>query len=185
NPMVINCRVNAGFVPPDHWVHAEEEGGGRIIGEICHFVDFMQVLTASNPIRVFGERISGNNKTAVNNDNLAINFKFADGSVGNIVYSASGAKAFSRERIEIFCEGKTVVSNDFRETCFHRAGKKKSFKTFNQSMGYQEELKHFFDVVKGATEPKLSPDEIFLSTAAVFGVHESIAKGLPVTISIP
>jgi len=185
DPMVINYRINAGFVPPDHWVHAEEEGGGRIIGEICHFVDFMQVLTASNPIRVFSERISGNNRTALNNDNLAINFKFADGSVGNIVYSASGDKAFSRERIEIFCEGKTVVSTDFRETHFHRTGKKKSFKTFNQSMGYQEELKHFFDVVKGGTEPKMSPDEIFLSTAAVFAIHESIAKGLPVTISIP
>lgn len=185
DPMVINYRVNAGFVPPDHWVHAEEEGGGRIIGEICHFVDFMQLITASNPARAFGERISGNNRTAVNNDNLAVNLKFADGSVGNIVYSASGDKAYSRERIEIFCEGKTVVSTDFKETIFHVAGKKKTFKTFNQAMGYQEELKHFFDVGKRDTEPKFSPEEIFHSTATVFGIHESLATGQPVSISLP
>jgi len=185
DPMVINYRVNAGFVPPDHWVHDEEEGGGRIIGEICHFVDLMQLMTASNPVRVFGERISGNNQTAINNDNLIINMKFADGSVGNVVYSASGDKSFSRERIEIFCEGKTVISTDFRETSFNVAGKKKTFKTFNQNMGYQEELKHFFDVIKGEAEPKLSHDEIFHSTATVFGIHESLATGQPVSIHLP
>lgn len=182
DPMVINYRVNAGFVPLDHWVHAEEEGGGRIIGEICHFVDFMQLLTASNPTRVFSERISGNNRTAVNNDNLAINLKFADGSVGNIVYSASGDKAFSKERVEIFCEGKTVVSTDFRKTSFHFAGRKRTFKTFNQTMGYKEELTHFFDVVKGNAESKLSPDEIFYSTLTVFKIHESLKKGQAVEI---
>lgn len=177
DPMVINYRVNAGFVPSDHWVHAEEQGGGRIIGEICHFVDMMQCLTGCNPVRVFGERISGNNKTAVNNDNLVINLKFEDGSVGNIVYSASGDKAFSRERIEVFCEGKTVVSTDFRKTTFHFGGKKRTYKTSNQAMGYKKELKYFFDVIKGDDEPKLTTDEIFYSTLAVFKIHESLQKG--------
>jgi predicted dehydrogenase/threonine dehydrogenase-like Zn-dependent dehydrogenase len=185
DPMVINYRINAGFVPPEHWVYAEEEGGGRIIGEICHFVDFMQLITMSHPIRVFGERISGNNRTALNNDNLTINLKFGDGSVGNIVYSANGDKGFSRERIEIFCEGKTVVSTDFRKTSFHSAGKKRTFGTYNQSMGYQEELTHFFDVIKGDAEPKLTPDEIFHSTSAVFSIHESLATGQPVFIDLP
>jgi len=185
DPMVINYRINAGFVPLDHWVHSEEEGGGRIIGEICHFVDLMQFITVSNPIRVFGERITGNNRTDVNNDNLAINLKFADGSVGNIVYSASGDKAFSRERIEIFCEGKTVVLTDFRETIFYAGGRKKTYKTFNQAMGYQEELKHFFDVVKGNAEPEFSADEILLSTSSVFSIHKSLATGKPVSIPVP
>ena len=182
DPMVINYRVNAGFVPSDHWVHAEEQGGGRIIGEICHFVDMMQCLTGSNPVRVFGERISGNNKTAVNNDNLVINLKFEDGSVGNIVYSASGDKAFSRERIEVFCEGKTVVSTDFRKTTFHFGGKKRTYKTSSQAMGYKEELMHFFDVTTGKAKPELTSHEIFYSTLAVFKIHESLQKGQVVEI---
>jgi predicted dehydrogenase/threonine dehydrogenase-like Zn-dependent dehydrogenase len=185
DPMVIHYRVNAGFVPPDHWVHSDEEGGGRIVGEVCHFVDFMQYLTGSNPVRVFAERISGNNRTAVNNDNVIINVKFADGSIGNIVYSASGDKAFSRERIEVFCEGKTVVSTDFRETLFQFAGKKKTFKTSNQSMGYEEELQHFLDAVAGRAQSKLTPHEIFLSTVTVLGAHQSLGRGAPYIIELP
>lgn len=183
DPMVITYRVNAGFVPPDHWVHAEEQGGGRIIGEICHFIDFVQFLTGSSPTRVFGERISGNNRTALNNDNLVVTLKCADGSVGNILYSASGDKAFSRERIEIFCEGKSIVSADFRETNCYFEGKRHSFKTASQSMGYTEELEHFFEGPCGSQGMDLN--DIFYSTATVFAIHESLDKGFPVNISLP
>ena len=182
DPMVINYRINAGFVPADHWVHSEEEGGSRVIGEICHFVDLMQFLTKSNTIRVYAERISGNNMTSLNSDNLVITLKFTDGSVGNIIYSASGDKAFSREQIEIFCEGSTIVINDFKETIFYFSGKKKKFKTSNQEMGYKEELQHFFDVISGKSTPELSTHDIFTSTLSIFKINESLAKGTPVDI---
>lgn len=184
DPMVINYRINAGFIPTDHWVHSEEEGGGRIIGEVCHFVDMIQFLTKSNPIRVYSERISGNNKTAVNSDNTVCVLKFEDGSVGNIIYSASGDKAFSREQIEIFCEGKTIVIKDYKETFFHYSGKRKSFKTFNQEMGYKEELQHLFDVVSGRVGPKPTPDEIFSSTLTVFKINEALDEAKPVEIAL-
>jgi len=182
DPIVINYRVNAGFVPHDHWVHAEEEGGSRIIGEICHFVDMMQFMTKSNPIKVYAERISGNNRTALNSDNVAITLKFEDGSVGNIIYSASGDKAYSREQIEIFSEGKTVVIKDYKETDYYFSGKNKTFKTFNQEMGYKEELQHFFDVIKNQTLPMITPEEIFLSTQAVFKINKSLEKDQPISI---
>jgi predicted dehydrogenase len=185
DPMIIHYRINSGYVPQDHWVHSEEEGGGRIVGEVCHFIDLMQYLTGSGPVRVFAERISGNNRTAINNDNVIISLKFTDGSIGNIVYSASGDKAFSRERIEIFCEGKTVVSIDFRETHFQFAGKKKTFKTFNQSMGYQEELQCFVDAAKGITNLSMTPQDIFHSTATVFAIHQSLSQGTSVEVSFP
>lgn len=184
DPMVINYRINAGFVPVEHWVHSEEEGGSRVIGEICHFVDMMQFLTGSNPVRVYGERISGNNKTSLNSDNVAITLKFEDGSVGNIIYSASGDKAFSRERIEIFCEGKTIVLTDYIKTLFYFKGKKKSYKTFNQQMGYTEELQHYLNVIKGKEKPQLSPDEIFRSTLTVFKINESLEKGRAIEIAL-
>lgn len=184
DPIVINYRINAGFVPSDHWVHSEEEGGSRVIGEICHFVDMMQFLTKSNPIRVYGDRISGNNKTALNSDNLAITLKFEDGSVGNILYSASGDRAYSREQIEIFCEGSVIVSTDFRETNFFTNGAKKRYKTFKQEIGYKEELQHFYDVITNKSKPRITPQEIFLSTLTVFKINESLERVAPIAIAI-
>lgn len=183
-PLVITYRINAGFVPAHHWVHSEEEGGSRIIGEVCHFVDMMQFLTNSNPVRVYAERISGPNKTALNSDNVIVTIKFEDGSVGNIIYSASGDKAYSREQIEIFSEGKTIVIKDYKEINFHFSGKKKTFKTFNQEMGYKEELQHFFDVICGKTGMRLSPEEIFYSTLTVFRINDSLLSGEPQTLSM-
>jgi len=184
DPMVIHYRVNAGFVPADHWVHSEEEGGGRIIGEVCHFVDFMQFLTKSQPVRVYAERVSGNNKSTVNSDNVVITMKFADGSVGDITYAASGDKAFSREQVELFCEGMTIVSTDFKQTLIYRDGKKQSFKTMSQEMGYREELHHFVDVIRGKVAAQISPEEIFYSTQAVFDINHSLEKGTAINVTL-
>ena len=184
DPMVINYRINAGFVPANHWVHSEEEGGSRVIGEICHFVDFMQFVTKSNPVRVFAERVAGNNLSTINSDNVAITIKFADGSVGEITYAASGDRAFSREQIELFSEGMTIVSTDFRQTIWCRDGKKRSFKTFNQEMGYKEELQHFSDLVTWKISAVTKPEEIFYSTQAVFCINNSLEKGVPINVSL-
>jgi predicted dehydrogenase/threonine dehydrogenase-like Zn-dependent dehydrogenase len=185
DPMVIHYRVNAGFVPADHWVHSEAEGGGRIIGEVCHFVDFMQFMTKSHPVRVYAERVSGNNNSTVNSDNVVITLKFADGSVGDITYAASGDKAFSREQIEIFSEGMTIVSSDFKQTLIYRDGKKHSFKTMGQEMGYREELQHFCDVITGKVTPQLTAEEVFYSTQTVFSINTSIERNLPISIVLP
>ena len=184
DPAVIHCRINPGYVAPDHWVHSEEEGGSRIIGEVCHFVDMLQFLTESNPVKVYAERISGNNRTTVNSDNVAVVLKFEDGSVGNIVYSASGDKAFSREYLEVFFEGKVGIVKDFKETVLYADGRKKTFKTVNQEIGYKEELQHFFDTVKGRSLPVLSPEEIFLSTLTTFKINESLTTGKPAAFAL-
>ena len=182
DPMVINYRVNSGFVPADHWVHSEEQGGGRIIGEICHFIDLMQYFTGSNPTVVYAQRVSGNDQTCVNNDNVILNVKFMDGSIGSIVYSANGDRSFSRERIEIFCDGKTAASSDFRKTMFHSGGSRKKFRTWNQEMGYREELEYFFQYIRGESAVRLTPEEIFFSTAAVLSAHKSLEKSEPAAI---
>ncbi len=177
DPLVIHYRVNAGFVPAEHWVHSEEEGGSRIVGEVCHFVDILQYFTGSNPVRVYAERISGNNKTALNSDNVSIILKFGDGSIGSIVYTACGDKAYSRENIEIFCEGKTIVLNDYKKTDVHYSGKVKTFKTFNQKLGYEEELQYFVDILQGQCTPLFTIEDIFYSTMTVFKIQESIDSG--------
>jgi len=183
DPMVIHYRVNAGYVPPDHWVHSEEEGGSRVIGEICHFVDFMQFLTGANPVRVYAERVSGNNRSVVNDDNVVITIKFSDGSVGDITYSASGDRAYSREQVEVFCEGKTIVLKDFKKTEFYIKGKNKAFKTLNQEMGYKEELDYFRKAVTEELQLIITPNDIFCSTQVIFEINKSLETGRAILIS--
>ncbi|MBF0555806.1 MAG: bi-domain-containing oxidoreductase [Nitrospirae bacterium] len=184
DPMVISYVVNAGFVPSSHWVHAEEQGGGRIIGEMCHFVDLMQYLTKSDPARVYAERISSTNTTSINNDNVVVVIKFEDGSVGNIIYSASGDRAYSREQMEIFVEGKVVTNDDFSLTRYYSSGKSNKFKTLSQQIGYKEELRQFVSVASGKVEPLFSAEELFMSTAAVFDIQKSLEEGIAVDIRV-
>lgn len=179
-PMVIQMRINSGFVPASHWVHSEEEGRSRIVGEMSHFIDMIQCLAHAPIVRLFAERISSDNCGAVNNDNISVNFKLGDGSVGSLVYSASGDKAYSRERTEIFFDGKTIVSNDFRQSELHQGGKTECFKTSGQEMGYQEELKAFLACSLGKAAPAMSLPAIFSTMDVIFGIERSLALGQPV-----
>ena len=183
-PVLINYQVNAGYIPSSHWVHLEEEGGGRVIGEICHFVDLLQFITRSKPLEVFSQRISSNNKTSLNSDNCVVVVKFDDGSIGNIFYTASGDRAYPREKVEIFCEGKTIVMNDFKETVIYSFGKKETYRTFNQEIGHKEEIKHFIDVIMGKEKSMISFEEIVASTLSVFKINESLAKDKYIKISM-
>lgn len=185
DPLVINYRVNAGFVPAGHWVHSEEEGGSRIVGEVCHFVDMLQFLSGSNPSRVYAERISGNNKTSLNSDNAVITLKFKDGSIGTITYCASGDRSYSREQVEIFSDGKAVIINDYKETRLHASGGRKVFRTPNQEMGYVQELQNFFAAVRGIHPCGISSEDIFYSTAAVFKIHDALSEGRPEEVVLP
>ena len=174
-PLVIQMRVNSGFVPATHWVHSGDEGRSRIVGEMSHFIDLLQSLTGSLVTRVHAERISGDNQNTVNNDNIVIAMKFADGSVGNLTYSASGDKAYSREALEIFFDGKTIISQDFRVSELHGTGKTVAFKTRGQEMGYVEELKHFTNCVAGKKTLLVSPEEMFATMETIFAIERSLA----------
>ncbi len=181
-PLVLQMRVNSGYVPSSHWVHSDEEGRSRIVGEMSHFVDMMQSLTGSFVRRVFAERISGDNQSNVNNDNIVIAMKFEDGSIGNLTYSASGKKSYSREAIEIFFEGKIISSQDFRKSEFHGVGKTKTFKTRTQELGFAEELKHFTNCILGKEKLLVSLEEIFVTMEAIFAIERSLATANAVSI---
>jgi polar amino acid transport system substrate-binding protein len=181
---VTQLRINAGFVPADHWVHSEDEGRSRIVGEMSHFIDLLQALTGSLVQRVIAERVSGDNQAVINNDNIVISLKFRDGSVGNLTYSASGAKAYSRERLEVFCEGQTLVLEDFRESERHGSGKTERFKTTGQEMGYREELQHFVNCVANKEEPLVAFAEALSTMETIFAIEQSLATGKPVVCEL-
>lgn len=175
SPLVMQMRVNTGFIPSTHWVHSDDEGRSRVVGEMSHFIDLIQSLAGALVARVSAERISGDNRSSVNNDNIAVSFKLTDGSVGTLIYSASGDKAYSREALEIFFDGKTISSRDFRISELHHGGKTETFKTRSQEMGYLEELKHFVDCVAGKATPEVATTEMFETMKAIFAIERALA----------
>jgi predicted dehydrogenase len=183
SPLVMQMRINTGFVPASHWVHSEAEGRSRIVGEMSHFIDLIQALAGSQISRVSAERISGDNNSSINNDNVALSFKLHDGSVGALIYSASGDKAYSRELVEIFFDGQTIVSKDFRVSEYYRAGKSETFKTRNQEMGYTEELRSFVECAAGRISQPVETAEIFSTMAVIFAIEQALATGQVVSVN--
>lgn len=177
-PLVITYRVNAGYLPAEHWVHSPEEGGSRIIGEMCHFVDFMQYVTGADPVLVAAQRVGEHGGLVVSKDNVVITLSFSEGSIGTIVYAALGDRACPRERVEIFGEGRTAILDGFRSLELFKGGKRARTKLMRQDLGYDEELRSFVAAVRGGT-PGITRAEAFWSTAAVFAVDAALATGLP------
>lgn len=176
-PMVINIRINAGFIPKEHWTQHPDKGAGRIIGEVCHFIDLMQYFTDSEPVKVFAESIQSSNSKITPDDNLAVIIKFADGSLGNLVYHANGDKSLPKERIEVSCAGRIGVINDFRDGAFYRNGK--SLKIKSNGKGHREEVETFLKAIVGGKESPISFRSICLSTMTTFRIIDSLKSGLP------
>jgi predicted dehydrogenase/threonine dehydrogenase-like Zn-dependent dehydrogenase len=181
-PLVINIRINAGLIPKDHWTQQPEIGGGRVVGEVCHFIDLMQYFTDSEPVKVFAESISSDNTKITQEDNIAIVVKFTNGSVGNLTYLANGDKSLAKERIEVFGGGNVGIINDFRDGKFFRDGK--TIKLKSSGKGHKEEITAFLNAVKDGKESPISFRSICLSTLTTFKVLDSLYTGLPQQISI-
>lgn len=177
-PMNLIYRVNAGFIPKSSWVQDKSQGG-RIIGEVCHFIDTLAYLTNSIPIKVYAETISANSKAITNEDNVAISIKFADGSQGTVHYIATGDKSIPKEYCEVHCENNSAIMNNFDEILLIRNGKTKKING-GGTKGIKEEISHVIDSVKNNKDMPIPYSVIRAVTLSTFAVLESIKKGLPV-----
>jgi polar amino acid transport system substrate-binding protein len=178
-PLSISYRVNAGHIPRDHWVHDPREGGGRIIGEVCHFIDLMQFLTGALTTRVYAESITSRNHETVDEDSVFITLRFADGSNGSIAYLAQGDKAMPKERVEIFGEGKIFVLDDFRSATSFREGRQESIKLRNQDKGQADEIRAACALVLEGKAAPIALDDLAATTRATFRIRESLRTGRP------
>ncbi len=181
-PLSINYRVNAGRIPPGHWAHDPKEGGGRIIGEVCHFIDFMHFITGSLTTRVYAEAISSGNQDVINNDSVFISLRLADGSNGSIAYLAEGDRALAKERIEIFGGGKSFVIDDFRSSSAFQNGRESKTKLRAQDKGQKDEVRAVCEVVRNGGPAPIALDDLAATTRATFRVLESLRTGLPVEV---
>ena len=175
-PLALHYRVNAGFLAGDHWVNNTEQGGGRILGEVCHFVDFLTFLTGSLPIEVDAKSVSGFEQQL--DENVIISLRFANGSQGTISYLSNGDRAYSKERVEVFGGGAVAVLEDFRRLELVRHGKKQTFRSpFRQDKGHRAELKAFAEAIRGGGRTPIPFEEIVSSTLATLRIAESRSSG--------
>ncbi len=183
SPLQMMFRVNASYIPPDHWTQDPAVGGGRIIGEGCHFIDFMQYLSGSAPVEVFASSTGGARTRYIPDDNVSICVRFADGSLGTVIYTALGSKTYSRERLEVFCEETVGVLEDFRVLELVKGSSRKSVKLRNQDMGYTAELETFFGMDRTTSDALCT--EAVQTTLVTFGAVEALRSRRPVTLRTP
>jgi polar amino acid transport system substrate-binding protein len=181
-PLSIVYRVNAGRIPREHWTQDPREGGGRIIGEVCHFIDLMQFLTSSLVTRVYAEAIRSRNQQLVEEDSVMITLRFADGSNGSIAYLAEGDKALPKERVEIFGEGRVFVLDDFRSATMYRDGREETMKARAQDKGQANEIRAVCAVVLEGHKAPITLADLAATSRTTFRIRESLRTGQAVEV---
>jgi polar amino acid transport system substrate-binding protein len=181
-PLSIIYRINAGRIPKDHWIQDPVQGGGRIIGEVCHFIDFMEFITGALPISVFAESVSGTNALSVDDDSVLITLRFADGSNGSIAYLAEGDRALAKERIEIFGAAKSFVIDDFRRGVAYKDGREEVTTLRAQDKGQLDEVRMVCEcILKGNAAP-ISLAELAATSLTTFRILDSLRSGQRVDV---
>lgn len=172
-PLYAHYRVNAGYLPLSHWIHDPEQGGGRIIGEGCHFVDFLTFLVGAPPVRVCAQALPDNGKYRA--DNVSLTLTFADGSLGMVAYLANGDKSFPKERVEVFCGGRVAVLDDFRRLEMLRNGQRTVIKKA-QDKGWYHEWLAFLHALRLGGPPPIPYEHLLGVTRATLSAMESLQQ---------
>lgn len=170
-PLHAHYRVNAGYIPLDHWTQDPELGGGRIIGEACHFIDFITFLVGETPVSVNAHALPENGK--YREDNVSMTFTFPDGSIGVVDYLANGDKSVPKERVEVFCGGQVSVLDDFVSLVTVRDGRKKRVR-LAQDKGHVAEWIAFAKSIREGGEPPFPYEQLIGVTKSAFAVVESL-----------
>jgi polar amino acid transport system substrate-binding protein len=181
-PLSIVYRVNAGRIAKEHWTQNADEGGGRIVGEVCHFIDLMQFMTGAPPVYLFAESISAKSSKIVDADSVFITLRFADGSNGSVAYLSEGDKGLAKERVEIFGAGRVFVLDDYRRATLYKDGREEQVALKAQDKGQQDQVRAVCASVLQGGAPPISLDELAATTRATFRVLDSLRERRPFDI---
>ena len=174
NPMTMLYRINAGAIPGDNWIQDLEIGGGRVLGEVCHFIDYLTYLNGSLPVKVSATALPNPNNL---NDTLNILIQFENGSSGIVAYYANGSKSMTKEYVEVFSAGQSAILNDFKELKIYGKGKPKKTKILNQNKGQKEMVEAFVNGLLKDGKAPIPFEDIVAVTKASFKVIESVKLG--------
>jgi polar amino acid transport system substrate-binding protein len=173
-PMAMIYRINAGDIPADSWIHDDAKGGGRIIGEICHFVDFLTYMNGSSPVSVYAAAMKDPNNL---NDTLNIILSYKNGSIGTISYFSNGDNSLPKEHVEIFSNGWIVVIKDFKAVSIYAKRHKSEKKLMHQDKGQKSEIKQFIKGISEGAVNMIPFNEIYSNSFVTLKIVESIRTG--------
>ncbi|MET4231328.1 putative dehydrogenase/threonine dehydrogenase-like Zn-dependent dehydrogenase [Bradyrhizobium sp. I1.8.5] len=173
SPMIVNYRMNAGYIPSDHWVHGPH-GGGRNIGEACHIYDLFNSLTGSQPVEVQARSIVPASGHWRRDDNFVATVRYADGSLCTLTYTSLGSKEFPKERFDIFVDGKVLVLDDYKR--LEVTGAKAGWKGLTIEKGQFEELVALAEAFKPGGKWPISLADQLSATRVSFAVEKQLAE---------
>ena len=176
-PKQMLYRFNSGPVPTDGWLHEKAEGGGMLVGEMCHFIDLMQFVAGERPMRVYAQSLILGRADLADHDNLAITITFDGGSTGTLCYSTVGDKAAPKEHLEVYGGGTAVVLEDFRRLTVTQGGKINRSKARNQDKGQSRQIQETIQAFRKRGVAPIPFDELVAGMQVVFGVRRSLATG--------
>ncbi len=179
-PLHAHYRINAGYLPLNHWTQDPNLGGGRIIGEGCHFIDLITFLVGAAPVSVSAHALPNQGK--YREDNVSMTFTFPDGSLGIVDYLANGDKSFPKERLEVFCGGSIAILDDFVSLTTVRDGKKKEERRA-QDKGWGAEMASFAGAIQSGGEAPIPYEQLIGVTQATFAAVESIRSRTSIIIA--
>lgn len=160
-PKSFIMTMNAGSIPADHWTQDNSVGGGRIIGEACHFIDLMRFLAGSEIVSVQARRMGDTPTVEITEDKASITLGFADGSFGTILYLANGAASFPKERVEVFTAGRVLQLDNFRKLTGYGWPGFKKMNLWKQDKGQNACAAAFLSTIENGSNPPIAAEEIF------------------------
>ena len=174
----INIRVNAGVMPPEHWVNDHEIGGGRIVGEACHFIDLAMFLAGSRIVSVYADAMDDSHNLG---NSAIINLRFKNGSIAAVNYFSNGNKKMSKEKIEVFCGGVVAKIDDFKSlTIYDKAVR--NIGLSGQDKGHNTEVLRFLNSISKGLPAPISFEDCYVSSLATLKVLQSIKEGRKIEI---
>ncbi len=174
-PKVVQIRVNAGPLSKDHWIHDPVQGGGRIVGEGCHFIDLLLHLVNSRPSSVYA--IGNGNDSAVLKQDAAISVSFEDGSIGSVIYTSLGDDRFPKERIEVYGGNSVGLIDDFRSGLIVADGRESRLRSRKQDKGQRNMLDRLVEVLTEEGKPIIPFNQLSVSTRITVAVINSMLSG--------
>ena len=182
-PLMLIYRVNAGYQSPTNWYQDPIQGGGRIVGEGGHFIDLMSYIVGMLPVQVYALAIP--DPALPMPDNVSLIIQFADGSIGTLIYTSGGDLAFSKERLEVFGQGRVGILDDFRSlTLVHRGHKKTYVDRLRQDKGHAAQMDVFVAAVKGDGPWPVSFEDSLITTLVTLLAMESLRDGQPLSVDL-
>ena len=180
-PLALHYRINAGSLPPDHWVRDPEVGGGRVLGEVCHFVDFLSFLSGSLPVEVQARPLRTAGPSS--EDSVLVCIRFANGSEGSLHYLANGDRSVSKERLEVFGGGAIAVLEDFRRLDLTRFGRTSTLRSrWQQDKGHRGEWDAFAECLRSGKAEPIPFESIVATTLTTLSILKSRSSGQPAMI---